>query len=361
MRCRRVRKRLLGDRTRDKHIGRPPLRRAVSAAAFPTDDLPVRFRDVEGALERIRPHVHRTPVLTSATLDAKSGAQVFLKCENHQKTGSFKARGATNAVAQLTVEERERGVVTHSSGNHAQALAYACGLFGVPCTVIMPMSANPLKREATEGYGARVVPCKDSLAARMEETQKVIDETGAVLVHPYDNERIIAGAGTAALELMAEVPDLDLVIAPVGGGGLAAGTTVVAKHQDVDVLLGEPYGADDAFRSLDSGERVVEHAPHTIADGLLTTLGARNFQILHHHKVPVQRVKEEEIIFAMQYTWERTKLLIEPSSAVAVAALLHDGLDVAGKRVGVILSGGNVDVRGYFVALEGQAAGMKRS
>lgn len=322
----------------------------------PDPDRLVTLSDVESALERIRPHVHETAVMTSRTFDEKTGAEVFFKCENFQKTGSFKVRGATNAVALLTTEERDRGVVTHSSGNHAQALAYAAKTFNVPCTVIMPMSANPVKRQATEGYGALVVPCEDTLAARVRETQRVVDETGAVLVHPYDDARIIAGAGTAAYELLSTVPDLDLIIAPVGGGGLASGTTVVANGRDrqVDVLLGEPYGADDAFRSLQEGERVLEHHPHTIADGLRTTLGARNFEVLKTHQVPVQRVREEEIIQALEYTWERAKLLIEPSSAVAVAALLHENAPVKGRKVGVILSGGNVDARGYFKALEAQ-------
>lgn len=318
-------------------------------------DQSVTFADVEAALERIRPHVHKTPVMTSRTFDAKTGAQLFFKCEPFQKTGSFKARGATNAVARLDAAAKDRGVVTHSSGNHAQALGYAARTFGVPCTVVMPTTANPVKREATVGYGAEVVPCEPNLAARERETQRVVDEKGAVLVHPYDDDHIIAGAGTAALELLAEVPDLDLVVCPVGGGGLAAGTTLVAKHEGVEVLLGEPAGADDAFRSLLAGERVKEHTPHTIADGLLTTLGTRNFHILKEHKVPVQRVREEEIILALTYTWERAKLLIEPSAAVAVAAVLHNEVDVEGRRVGIILSGGNADARGYFVALEDRA------
>lgn len=334
-----------------------PFSAGARSVARVSDDLPT-LGDVEAALERIRPHVHDTPVMTSRILDAKSEAEVYFKCESFQRTGSFKARGATHAVSRLDDDERARGVVTHSSGNHAQALAYAARRFEVECTVVMPMSANPVKRQATEAYGAKVVPCEDTLVARERETRRVIDETGAVLVHPYDDPRIIAGAGTAAYELLSTVPDLELIIAPVGGGGLAAGTTTVAKgrKRPVDVLLGEPYGADDAFRSLNTGERVLEHHPHTIADGLRTTLGASNFQILKAHDIPVVRVREEEIIQALEYTWERMKLLIEPSSAVAVAALLHENAPVKGRKVGVILSGGNVDARGYFKMLEDEAA-----
>jgi threonine dehydratase len=311
---------------------------------------PVLPAEVAAAHERIRTYVHRTPVLRSRTLDHISGASVFLKCENLQKTGSFKVRGATNTLAMLADEVRERGVVTHSSGNHAQALAQAAAWFRVPCTVVMPENAPGVKRRATEGYGARVVPCAPTLAAREEATARVIAATGAVLVHPYDDPRIIAGQGTAARELLEEVPDLDVVVAQVGGGGLLSGTALAAAahrertEHDTRVWGGEPRGADDAHRSLASGVRVAEHVPDTIADGLLTTLGKIPFEVLRSLDVPVRVVSDEEIVAAMRLLWERAKLVVEPSGAVALAAVLGAREQVAGRRVGVILSGGNVDV-----------------
>ncbi|MBW3583115.1 MAG: threonine/serine dehydratase [Euryarchaeota archaeon] len=314
--------------------------------------LPVAFDDVVAAHARIRGLVHRTPVVTSRLLDEATGLSVHLKCENLQRTGSFKFRGASHAVSRLSQEERERGVVTHSSGNHAQALALAARLQGVPATVVMPETASRVKRAATEGYGARVVTCRPTLEARTETTQRVIDETGAVLVHPYDDPRIIAGQGTAALELLEEVPELDVVLAPVGGGGLLSGTSLVAAENDVAVVGCEPLGADDAYRSLTSGDRIETHTPDTIADGLLTTLGEVPFRILSALDVPIVRVDDDEILRAMRFVWERTKLLIEPSSAVPVAALLEKKVELEGKNVGLILSGGNVEVHGFFSGLE---------
>ncbi len=308
--------------------------------AFPT------LSDIRAAHERIRGRIHRTPVVTSQTLDARVGAEVFLKCEHLQKTGSFKIRGATNAVAQLSAEERRRGVVTHSSGNHAQAVAQAGAWFGAPVTVVMPEGAPRTKREATEGYGARIVTCAPNVEARSQAARRIVAETGAVLVHPYDDPRIVAGQATAAVELLEDVPRLDVLMAPIGGGGLLSGTTLAAAYLSprTRVIGAEPAGADDAHRGLAAGRRVTEVDPRTIADGLRTTVGELTFAILREHRVDVVTVSEAEIVEALRFAWERMKLLIEPSSAVPLGALLSGRVDARGKRVGVILTGGNADL-----------------
>lgn len=319
-------------------------------------DPEVTAADVAIAHDRIRAFIHRTSVQRCRSIDALAGATVYLKCENLQRTGSFKLRGATNAVASLGEQEARRGVVTHSSGNHAQALARAARELGVPCTVVMPENAPRVKRAATEGYGARVVPCTPTLAAREETTRKVIEETGAVLVHPYDDPRIIAGQATAARELLQQVPHLDAVVAPVGGGGLLSGTTIsVRAHREqhaskVRAIGAEPAGADDAYRSLKTGIRVTEHTPDTVADGLLTTLGSLPFEILRREETEVVTVTDDEILAAMKLLWQRAKLVVEPSGAVPLAAVLSDRWDLHGSAVGVILSGGNVDLDGFFSA-----------
>ncbi|MBM3333651.1 threonine/serine dehydratase [Candidatus Sumerlaeota bacterium] len=321
------------------------------------------------AYQRIRGLAHRTPVVTSATLDRESGNRVFLKCENFQRAGAFKFRGACNAIVQLTPDERRRGVVTHSSGNHAQALALAASLNGVACRVVMPTNAPEIKRRATAGYGAEIIPCEPTLAARESTAARVVAETGAILIPPYDDDRIIAGAGTAALELLEDVPDLDAILTPVGGGGLVSGTALAAQtvaqkpsrngHPACEeswarrpcyprVIGCEPAGADDAYRSLKSGERITNATPRTIADGLRTTLGVRNFDIIRRHVADIALVTEEEIIEAMRFIWERVKIIIEPSSAVAVAPVLFRKLNLAGQKIGIILSGGNVDVSEFF-------------
>jgi len=312
--------------------------------------------DLREAHERIRGLIHRTPVMTSATLDRESGKGVFLKCENLQRGGAFKFRGACNAILQLTAEERARGVVTHSSGNHAQALALAARLNGIACRVVMPTSAPEVKRQATRGYGAEIIPCEPTLEARLATAARVIAKTGAVMIPPYDDDRIIAGAGTAALELLDEVGELDAILAPVGGGGLISGTALAAQTEarPPRVFGCEPAGADDAYRSFKSGVRVTQATPHTIADGLRTTLGARNFPIIRQYVADIVLVSEEEILGAMQFIWERTKLIIEPSSAVAVAPVLFRTLNLCGQRIGVILSGGNVDVSEYFALMRGK-------
>lgn len=304
--------------------------------------------DVRAAADRIRGHVHRTPVITCSSLDRMSGARLHFKCENLQKVGAFKFRGATNAVLCLTDEQAARGVATHSSGNHAAALALAAARRGVPAHIVMPRTAPAVKKAAVAAYGAHIVWCEPTVAAREEALAAVVAETGATFVHPYDHPDVIAGQGTAALELLEDVPDLDLLVAPIGGGGLLSGTTLAAAGR-ARVLGAEPAGADDACRSLRDGHLYPSVAPRTIADGLLTSLSERTFAILRGAAgVPcverVVTVSEEAIVAAMRHLFERAKLVVEPSAAVPLAALLSEALDVAGARVGVILSGGNVDL-----------------
>ncbi len=302
--------------------------------------------DIRRAAERICPFAHRTPVLTCATLDEQVGARVFLKCENLQKVGAFKFRGACNAVLSLSQEEATRGVATHSSGNHAQALALAARLRGIPAHIVMPRNAPAVKRAAVAGYGGRISLCEPTLEARQAALERVVSETGAAFVHPFDDLRVIAGQGTAALELLEEVPDLEVVIAPVGGGGLLSGTAIAATELSprIRVVAGEPELADDAYRSLQEGRVVPAQPPRTVADGLLTSLGQLTFPIIQKRVERVVTVSEEGILTAMRFVWERAKILIEPSAAVAVAVLWERKIDLLGRRVGVILSGGNVDL-----------------
>ncbi len=304
------------------------------------------FDDVRAAAERIRPWAHRTPVLTCASLDEMAGAQLFFKCENFQRTGAFKFRGATNAVLALSHEQVRRGVATHSSGNHAAALALAARLRGVAAHVVMPRSSKAIKRAAVAGYGGRVVLCEPTLAAREATLESVVAATGATVVHPYNDPMVIAGQGTAALELLEEVADLDVVLTPVGGGGLASGTAlaVASLSPATRVVAAEPAAADDAFRSLLEGRIVPSADPRTIADGLLTSLGTVTFAIIRRLVAEIVTVSEEEIAAAMRHVWERMKIVIEPSSAVPVAAVLERSLRVPGRRIGIVVSGGNVDL-----------------
>lgn len=304
----------------------------------------VELADVQAAAERIRGHVHRTPVVTSATLDAELGAQVFVKCENLQKVGAFKARGACNAVMSLDSATAARGVVTHSSGNHAAALAYAARSRGIPCYVVMPETAPKVKVLAVQGYGAEIRFCKQS------ERQQACDawqaETGAELVHPFENLQVIAGQATAAMELLEQVPDLDLVITPVGGGGLCGGTAVVVRTMlpGARMLAAEPAAVDDAARSLESGVRqpaVVN--PKTWGDGLMTGLGEPNFELLMRHQVEVVTCEEEAIVDAARFFLERMKLVVEPSGAATLASIRAIADQVRGKRVAMIVTGGNTD------------------
>lgn len=301
--------------------------------------------DVAAAATRIAPFVRRTPVMHSHSLDEWLGVHASLKCEHLQRVGAFKYRGATNAVQLLPDADAARGVCAHSSGNHAAALALAARDRGVPAHVVMPANASPAKLAAVRGYGADVTSCEPTLVAREATVAEVRARTGAVEVHPYDDPAIIAGAGTAALELLDEVPDLDVVVTPVGGGGLLSGTCVAAHGHDarIRVLAGEPAGADDAARSLASGTLIPQTDPRTIADGLLTSLSERTFGIIRAHVEAIVTVSEDEIVAAMRTVWERTKQLIEPSAAVAVAAVRRAELG-AGTRVGIVLSGGNADL-----------------
>ena len=316
------------------------------ATAAPEPDSPLTLADVEAAAARIAPFVHRTPVVTSASLDRVAGASLFFKCENLQRVGAFKMRGASNAVWSLAEEEARRGVLTHSSGNHGAALARAAGQRGIACRVVMPENAPKAKRRAVEDFGAVVVPCAPTLQAREETTARLLAETGAVLVHPYNDSVVIAGQGTAARELLQEVPDLDVVVAPVGGGGLLSGTAIAtaALAPHAAVWGAEPSGADDAQKSLAAGRIVTVESPRTVADGLRATIGPLPFAVLTAHRVKIATVEDTAILAAMRFFWERTKLIVEPSAAVAVAAVLERAIPAAGARIGVILSGGNLDL-----------------
>jgi threonine dehydratase len=307
---------------------------------------PPEFVQILDAAARIAPLVHHTPVCTCRSLDAMSGAALFFKCENLQKVGSFKARGATNAVFSLAREQAERGVAAHSSGNHAAALAWAARLRGIRAYVVMPENAPAVKQRAVAGYGAQIVRCLPTLEAREESLAQVIARTGAAPVHPYDDERVIAGQGTAALELCREVPDLDVVIAPVGGGGLLGGTALAVRGASAGtrVLGAEPAMADDALRSLQAGRIIPSTYPETVADGLRTSLGELTFPILQRYVDAIVTASEADIIAAMRVVWERMKLVIEPSAAVPLAAILSGRAALSGKRVGIIFSGGNVDL-----------------
>jgi threonine dehydratase len=306
--------------------------------------------EVRQAVERLRPWVHRTPVLQSKTLNARSRGTVLLKCENFQRVGAFKFRGAMNALLQLGDAERAAGVVTHSSGNHAQAVALAGQLLGIPVCVVMPRTAPPVKRAATEGYGARVVPCEPTLAARESTVAEQIERHGLSLIHPYDDWRVIAGQATAAWELIEEAGPLDLVLTPVGGGGLLSGTalTVQALAPRTRVIGVEPAQADDARRSLEQGVIQPSNDPKTIADGLRTTLGVRPFSVICRHVEAIVTATEAEIVETMRFVWERFKIVVEPSGVVPVAPILTGRLAVRDLKVGVIVSGGNVDLEPFF-------------
>jgi threonine dehydratase len=317
---------------------------ATDAAA--AREIAVDLVAIRAAHARIRPHVHRTPVLTSRSLDAVAEAALFFKCENLQKVGAFKARGACNAVFSLDDAGARRGVVTHSSGNHGAAVAWAAARRGIPAWVVMPENSAEIKKAAVQGLGATVRFCAPTLEARDTTCAAVQAETGALLVHPYDDWRVIAGQGTAALELLEEIPDLDAIITPVGGGGLLSGTAIASRgiKPSIHVYGAEPAGADDAWRSLQSGRIVPQTDPRTIADGLRSSLGVKTFAVLSTLVDAIGTTSEEAIVRAMRLTWDKLKLVIEPSSAVPLATLLERKLPVAGLRVGIVISGGNVDL-----------------
>ena len=304
------------------------------------------YSDVERAHEIVQKYAHRTPVLSSGSINQIVGAELFFKCENLQKVGAFKFRGACNAVFSLIEEDAQNGVATHSSGNHAAALALAARMRGIAAHIVMPENSPEIKKKAVAGYGAKITFCQPTLQARESTLAKVIEETGATEIHPYNNFHVIAGQGTAAKELIEDKGDFDSIMAPVGGGGLLSGTAISSKHllPGCKVIAAEPAGADDAYRSFHSKHWVPSENPKTIADGLLTSLGDRNFAIILDKVDDIVTVSEESIVEAMRMIWERMKIIIEPSSAVPLAAILEKKVDVQGKKVGIILSGGNLDL-----------------
>jgi threonine dehydratase len=318
----------------------------MHAPAVTTPTIEVDLATIRAAHARIRPYIQRTPVLTSRSLDDVVGASLFFKCENLQKVAAFKARGACNAVLSLSDAEAARGVVTHSSGNHGAALAWAATRRGIPSWIVMPSNAAIVKQNAVRGFGGTVRLTDPTLPAREAACAAVLAETGATLVHPYNDWLVIAGQGTAALELLEEVPDLDVVIAPVGGGGLLSGTAIAAKgmNSSIKVYGAEPAGADDAVQSLRRGRNVTQTDPRTIADGLRSSLGEKTFAVIQSMIDGIGTTSEDAIIRAMRLTWEKLKLVIEPSAAVPLGVLMERKLPVDGLRVGVILSGGNVDL-----------------
>ena len=304
------------------------------------------FEDILLASDRIAATIHHTPVLTSSNLNALTGVNLFFKCENFQQVGAFKYRGATNAVLSLTGEEASKGVATHSSGNHAAALALAAKKRGIPCFVVMPRTAPRPKIEAVKHYGASITFCEPNLQSRENTLEQIVSQTAATVIHPYDNFQVISGQGTAAKEFLEQVPALDVVLAPVGGGGLLSGTVLAVKAMkpQAKVFGCEPAQADDACRSFRSGQLMPALPPNTIADGLLTSLSERTFTIIRSHVDDIFTVSEEAILQAMLLVWQRMKIVIEPSAAVPLAALIDNRERFAGKNAGIILSGGNVDL-----------------
>ena len=304
------------------------------------------FADVEAAHERIKPYIHRTPVLTSTYFNQLTGAELFFKCENFQKAGAFKVRGASNAVFGLSEEKAAKGVATHSSGNHALSLSYAAGRRGIPCHVVMPRTAPEAKKAAVRGYGGIITECEPSTSSREEVFAQVEAETGAEFVHPYNDPRVVAGQGTCSRELMEQVEGLDAVIAPIGGGGMVSGTclTLSTIAPGVEIYAAEPEQADDAYRSFKAGHIIADDAPVTVADGLKVPLKDLTWHFVSNHVTDILTASEQEIIDAMKITWQRMKLVIEASCAVPLATILKNRDVFAGKRVGVIITGGNVDL-----------------
>lgn len=307
---------------------------------------PPSFSDIKRAHQRISKYIYNTPVMTSVNLDEMAGCQLFFKCENFQKIGAFKMRGAANAVFSYRPEDRANGFACHSSGNHGQAVAYAAKLGGAKAYIVMPKNASQVKVDAVKSYDAEVIFCEPNEKSRIKTCDDVVAKTGATMIHPFDDYRIIAGQATAAKELIEEVDDLDAMITPVGGGGLAAGSALVGHFLDpnMEIYLGEPEAVNDTYLSIKKGKIVPNKTTNTIADGLKTTIGVKNFDILKEHVKEVFTVTEEEIIAAMKLIWERMKIVIEPSCAVPFAAILKNPEPFKDKRVGVILTGGNVDL-----------------
>lgn len=304
------------------------------------------WRDIVDAHERIKPFIHRTPVLTSAAINDISGAQLFFKCENFQKVGAFKIRGATNAIRSLSPDQLYNGVATHSSGNHAQAMALGARLAGVEAHIVMPSTAPSIKKKAVMGYGAHVYECEPTLEARETTLEEVVARTGATFIHPYNDLRVIAGQASCAKELLEDYPDLDGIVCPIGGGGLMSGTLLSTQElaPTVDVYGAEPEGADDAFRSLESGSLVPSINPDTIADGLLTSLGSITYPIIKEYIKEIITMDDSAIVNAMRLIWERMKIIVEPSCAVTLAAVLKEPEKFEGRKVGLIITGGNLDL-----------------
>jgi len=303
--------------------------------------------DITSAHDRIKPFIHRTPVLTSQQLNRIFGCEMFFKCENFQKAGAFKFRGASNAVLQLTEEQKKKGVVTHSSGNHAAALSLAASMNGIKARIVMPETAPEVKVNAVKGYGAEITFCKPTLQSREDTAKKIMEKTGAVMIHPYDNFNVICGQGTAALELIEEIPDMDIVIAPIGGGGLMSGTSTTIKNtsKGIKVIGAEPLNANDAWKSFTSGNLTPSVNPETVADGLLTSLSELTFTIIRKNVDEIFTVNENTILECLILVWERMKIIIEPSSATVLAVIRENPDYFRGKRAGLIISGGNVDFR----------------
>ncbi|MFX1430462.1 MAG: threonine/serine dehydratase [Promethearchaeota archaeon] len=312
------------------------------------------YKGIQNAYKRIKSYANKTPVMTSSTLNKLTNAKIYFKCENFQKVGAFKFRGAFNAICMLTDEEKKHGVITHSSGNHAQAVALAASILGIDATIVMPKGAPKNKIEATKGYNAEIEFCENTLEARIQKTKEIISKKISTLIHPYDNDDIINGQGTIVYELIKEVGKLDVVIAPLGGGGLLSGTAIATKYlcPKAQVIGVEPEMADDAFRSLKAGYIIPSTYPDTIADGLRTSLCERTFNIIQKYVDDVITVSEKEIIQAMRFLWERMKIIVEPSGAVPMAAILSKKVSVENKKTGVILSGGNIDLNPFFQLLE---------
>ena len=304
------------------------------------------FEDIEKAHELIKPYVHRTPVLSSQSINEITGGNLFFKCENLQKVGAFKFRGACNAVFSLNKDQVMNGVCTHSSGNHAAALALAARLRKIPAYVVMPENAPDVKKKAVESYGARITYCQPTLESRESTLAAVVNRTGAREIHPYNNFQVICGQGTAAKELIEDQGSFDIILCPIGGGGLLSGTSITVRSlvPQCQVIAAEPEGADDAYRSFHAKTLIPSVNPKTIADGLLTSVGELNFRIIQRKTDEIVTVSERGIVRAMRMIWERMKIIIEPSSAVPLAAILENKVEVTGKKVGIILSGGNVDL-----------------
>ncbi len=302
--------------------------------------------DVVAAHTRIRPHIHRTPVLTSSFINSLVGAELFFKCENFQKAGAFKARGASNAVFGLSDEQAARGVATHSSGNHGTCLSYAAGRRGIPCTVVMPRTAPQAKKDAVRGYGGRVVECEPSTSSREAVFAEVVAESGAEFVHPYNDPRVIAGQATCSRELIEQVDGLDAVVAPIGGGGMVSGTCLTLSNlaPNIRIYAAEPEQADDAYRSFKAGYIIADDAPNTVADGLKVPLKELTWHFVRNHVTDILTASEEDIVEAMKLIWKRMKIVMEPSSAVPLATIIKNRDVFAGRRIGVIITGGNVDL-----------------